>query len=84
MADKKVLLFGEHSKNLEYIGKMDESEELDKDTLAIILDVANAPRVDNQEFNNCGYILKIEVTVLFLNVHIYNLLVIITMSFATI
>ena len=58
--DKKVLLFGEHSKNLEYIGKMDESKELDKDTLAIILDVANAPRVDNQEFNNCGYILKID------------------------
>ena len=58
--DKKVLLFGEHSKNLEYIGKMDESKELDKDTLAIILDVANAPRVDNQEFNNCGFVLKID------------------------
>ena len=58
--DKKVLLFGEHSEKLEYIGKMDESETLDKDTLAIILDVGNASRVDNQEFNNCGYIIKID------------------------
>ena len=58
--NKEVILLGEHSKKLEYIGKMDESKKLDKDTLAIILDVGNAPRVDNQEFNNCGYILKID------------------------
>ena len=58
--NKEVILLGEHSKKLEYIGKMDESTKLDKDTLAIILDVGNAPRVDNQEFNNCGYILKID------------------------
>lgn len=58
--NKRVILFGEHSKNLEYIGNMDKSEKLDKDTLAIILDVANKPRVDNQEFNNCGYIIKID------------------------
>ena len=58
--NKRVILLGEHSENLDYIGKMDKSEKLDKDTLAIILDVANAPRVDNQEFNNCGYIMKID------------------------
>lgn len=58
--NKKVILLGEHSKNLEYIGKMNANEKLDEYTLAIILDVANAPRVDNQEFNNCGYIIKID------------------------
>lgn len=46
--DKKVVILGEHSKNLEYINTMDEEIDLDKECLAIIVDVANAPRVDNQ------------------------------------
>ena len=39
---------------------MDEEIDLDKECLAIIVDVANAPRVDNQSFNKCGYIIKID------------------------
>lgn len=58
--NKNVMLFGEHANNLEYIGKMNESKVLDKNTLAIILDVANKERVDNQEFNNCGFVIKID------------------------
>ena len=58
--NKKVVLLGEHSKNLEYINKMDEEIELDEKSLAIIVDVANKERVDNQSFNKCGYILKID------------------------
>ena len=58
--NKKVVLLGEHSKNLEYINKMDEEIELDEKSLAIIVDVANKERVDNQSFNKCGYIIKID------------------------
>ena len=52
--NKKVVLLGEHSKNLEYINTMDEEIELNKDSLAIIVDVSNKERVDNQSFNNCA------------------------------
>lgn len=58
--NKKVYLAGEHSESLGYIGKMDENVAFDKDTLAIILDVANKERVDNQGFFQCGYMLKID------------------------
>lgn len=58
--NKKVVLLGEHLKKLEYINVMDEEIELNKDSLAIIVDVANKERVDNQSFNNCGYIIKID------------------------
>ena len=37
-----------------------ESGELDENSLAIIVDVANKERVDNQSFNKCGYIIKID------------------------
>ena len=39
---------------------MDEEIELDENSLAIIVDVANKERVDNQSFNKCGYIIKID------------------------
>lgn len=58
--NKKVVILGEHSKNLEYINKMDEEIKLDKNSLAIIVDVSNKERVDNQSFNKCGYIIKID------------------------
>ena len=58
--NKKVILLGEHSENLSYIGEMDNEEKLDKDTLAIILDVSNKERVDNQSFNDCGFVIKID------------------------
>lgn len=58
--NKKVLLLGEHYENLSFIGSMDENEDLDKETLAIIVDVSNKERVDNQGFNNCGYVIKID------------------------
>lgn len=59
---KKVYLMGEHDERLSYIGQMDHPDEvkLDKNSLAIILDVGNEPRVDDQSFNGCGYILKID------------------------
>lgn len=58
--NKKVVLLGEHSKKLEYINTMDKEIKLDKNCLAFILDVANKERVDNQTFNDCGYIIKID------------------------
>lgn len=58
--NKKVVLLGEHSKKLEYITTMDKEIELDKNSLAIIVDVANKERVDNQTFNKCDYIIKID------------------------
>ena len=58
--DKKVYLLGEHLEKLGYIGTMDESVVCDKDTLAIIVDVSNKERVDNQSFMDCGYIIKID------------------------
>lgn len=58
--NKNVVLLGEHSKKLEYINKMDEQIDLNENSLAIIVDVANKERVDNQSFNKCGYIIKID------------------------
>lgn len=58
--NKKVVLLGEHSSNLEYIGKMDSGFLPDENTLAIIVDVSNKERVDNQSFFDCGYIIKID------------------------
>lgn len=60
--EKQVVLLGEHNSALEYIGKTDNpgDMEIDKDTLAIILDVSNKERVDNQSFFKCGYIIKID------------------------
>ena len=53
-------MLGEHLEKLGYIGTMDESVVCDKDTLAIIVDVSNKERVDNQSFMDCGYIIKID------------------------
>ena len=58
--NKQVVLLGEHSEKLEFINKMDEEIDLDEKALAIIVDVANKERVDNQSFNKCGYIIKID------------------------
>lgn len=60
--EKKVILLGEQNEKLSYIGKMtEESEvEIDKDTLAIILDVSNKERVDNQSFIDAGFRIKID------------------------
>lgn len=58
--NKKVVLLGEHSEKLEFITKMDQEIDLNEKSLAIIVDVANKERVDNQSFNKCGYIIKID------------------------
>lgn len=58
--NKKVYLLGEHSEGLGYIGEMDGEIECNKEMLAIILDVSNKERVDNTQFMNCGYIIKID------------------------
>ena len=39
---------------------MDGDISCDKDTLAIIVDVSNKERVDNQSFMDCGYVIKID------------------------
>lgn len=57
---KKVVIQGENSKNLDYIGNMDEKIKVNLDTLAIVVDVSNKERVDDQSFLNCGYIIKID------------------------
>ena len=57
---KTVYLLGEEEERLGYIGKMDAGVEVDANTLAVILDVGNAPRVDDQSFTKCGYTLKID------------------------
>ncbi|MEN8075540.1 bifunctional oligoribonuclease/PAP phosphatase NrnA [Clostridioides difficile] len=58
--NKKVVLLGEHSEKLEYINKMDKDIDLNENSLAIIVDVADKDRVDNQSFTRCGYIIKID------------------------
>lgn len=59
--DKKVYLMGEHSERLSYIGETDNVKLKDpKKTLAIVLDVSNAERVDDQSFLDCDYIIKID------------------------
>lgn len=58
--DKKVSLFGEQSERLSYIAKMNNDFEIDSDTLAIVVDVSNKERIDNQSFENAGFIIKID------------------------
>lgn len=59
---KKVYLMGEHKEDLSYIGVMDDGKNLkfDENCLAIILDVGDSYRVDNQSYKDCGYIIKID------------------------
>lgn len=60
---KAVYLMGKHDEDLSYIGKMDEHQEeivLDEKCLAIILDVGDSYRVDNQDYKKCGYVIKID------------------------
>ncbi|MGL5820781.1 MAG: DHH family phosphoesterase [Sarcina sp.] len=59
--DKEVYIVGENNKKLSYIGTMDSmTQNIFNDTLAIILDVSNKERIDNQEFKNAGFIIKID------------------------
>lgn len=58
--NKEVYILGEHSDRLSYIGCMDNEVEINKDTLAIVCDVSNKERVDNQDFLKAGYIIKID------------------------
>lgn len=59
--DKEVYIIGEHNEKLSYIGTMDTEEvKISSDTLAIILDVSNEERIDNQSFKNAGFTIKID------------------------
>ncbi len=60
--EKNVYMFGKEGEGLDYIGKMDNSaeHEIDESWLAIILDVGDAPRVDDQSFKKCGKVIKID------------------------
>lgn len=59
---KKVYLMGKHDEELSYIGVMDNQEgiELGENVLAVILDVGDSYRVDNQSYKDCGCIIKID------------------------
>ena len=59
---KKVYLMGKHDEDLAYIGVMDDQSQvtINEACLAILLDIGDAHRVDDQSFAECGYIIKID------------------------
>ncbi|MEF9960690.1 MAG: bifunctional oligoribonuclease/PAP phosphatase NrnA [Niameybacter sp.] len=59
---KKVYLMGKHNPDLAYIGVMDDPSQvnINKDCLAILLDIGDAHRVDDQSYSECGYVIKID------------------------
>ncbi|MGL4741604.1 MAG: DHH family phosphoesterase [Sarcina sp.] len=59
--NKKVCVVGENSERLSYIGTMDKEKiEISSNSLAIVLDVSNKERIDNQNFKDAGFIIKID------------------------
>ncbi|WP_414049934.1 DHH family phosphoesterase [Macrococcus animalis] len=59
--NKKVYAVGSTLDNLGFIGAMDNiSDEIFKDALALVLDTANAPRIDDERYQLCKEIIKID------------------------
>ncbi|WP_414052373.1 DHH family phosphoesterase [Macrococcus animalis] len=59
--NKKVYAVGSTVDNLGFIGAMDNiSDEIFKDALALVLDTANAPRIDDERYQLCKEIIKID------------------------
>lgn len=59
--NKNVYAVGSSVDNLNFIGEMDEiNDALFKDALALVLDTANAPRIDDERYQLCKTIIKID------------------------
>lgn len=59
--NKKVYAVGSSVDNLSFIGAMDEiTDDVFKDALALVLDTANAPRIDDARYQLCKEIIKID------------------------
>lgn len=59
--NKDVRVVGYQEKNLEWLGKMDQADEaFYQGALVIVLDTANASRVDNKNFTKGAYMIKID------------------------
>lgn len=59
--NKKVYAVGSTVDNLSFIGNMDNvSDEQFKDALALVLDTANAPRIDDERYQLCKTMIKID------------------------
>lgn len=58
---KDVYVVGKDFPSLDWIGKMDELKTADfNDALVIVVDTANAPRIDDRRFNNGDKLIKID------------------------
>ncbi|WP_414046098.1 DHH family phosphoesterase [Macrococcus equi] len=58
---KHVYAVGSTVDNLSFIGEMDEiSSDVFSDALAIVLDTANAPRIDDERYQLCAETIKID------------------------
>ncbi|MFC6291096.1 DHH family phosphoesterase [Macrococcus epidermidis] len=59
--NKNVYAVGSSVDNLNFIGEMDEiNDEIFTDALALVLDTANAPRIDDERYQLCKTIIKID------------------------
>ncbi|RXK18232.1 bifunctional oligoribonuclease/PAP phosphatase NrnA [Macrococcus sp. DPC7161] len=59
--NKAFYAVGSMTDNLSFIGEMDEVEdETFKGALAIVLDTANAPRIDDERYQLCSEMIKID------------------------
>ncbi|WP_312039349.1 bifunctional oligoribonuclease/PAP phosphatase NrnA [Macrococcoides bohemicum] len=59
--NKHVYAVGSSVDNLSFIGEMDEiNDEIFTDALALVLDTANAPRIDDERYKMCKSIIKID------------------------
>lgn len=58
---KQVYVVGKHIPGFDWIGKMDEIDnQTFDDSLVIVTDTANAPRIDDRRFNNGDKLIKID------------------------
>lgn len=59
--NKHVYAVGSSVDNLSFIGEMDEiNDEIFTDALGLVLDTANAPRIDDERYKMCKSIIKID------------------------
>lgn len=58
--DKKVIISGDSSDYVSFLGTPEISNEDYKDALGICVDVANSERVSDQRFTECEFIIKID------------------------
>ncbi|UOB19905.1 DHH family phosphoesterase [Macrococcus armenti] len=59
--NKSVYVVGTTIDNLKFIGEMDQlTDDKFKGALAIVLDTANAPRIDDERYSLCDKVIKID------------------------